>query len=152
VRCGVFWRSLSKRSFASFCAAGSCLIHTKDNVCVSYIPSSSEEGFLPVWSKGPVLITKSVFRVSVVTQCACWLRVNSCLPCSASQTFTVRSLLAVYRTPFGPPLPPHRTTLTLAEWLPSINNALREAVDQTRTASFEEEARRGSVGFLEYRL
>lgn len=91
-----------------------------------------------------------MFRVSVVTQCACWFRVNNCFPCSASQTFTVRSLLAVYRTPFGPPLPPHRTTLTLAEWPPSVNNVLRVEVDQTRTVpSFEEEARRGFVGFLE---
>ena len=46
-----------------------------------YIPSASEVGFLPVWSNGPVLRTKSVLSVSVVTQWAWSFRICNCRPC-----------------------------------------------------------------------
>lgn len=73
------------------------------------------------------------------------------LTVSASHIRTVRSLLAVYSTPFGPPAPPHFTTLTLAECPPSVNSVLRVNVDHTRTVpSFDDDARRGDEGFLQY--
>lgn len=112
-------------------------------------PSSSLAGFLPLWSKGPVLSTKSVFSARVVTQCAWSLSVMIGLPFSASHTRTVRSLLAVYRTPLGPPDPPHLTILTLAVCPPSAYSSDRVAVFQTRTVpSLEAEARRGEWGLL----
>jgi hypothetical protein len=68
---------------------------------------------------------------------------------SASHILTVRSLLAVYNTPLGPPAPPHLTTLTLAECPPSVYSVLRVRVDHTRTVpSFEDDAIRGADGFL----
>lgn len=71
------------------------------------------------------------------------------LTVSASHMRTVQSLLAVYNTPFFPPLPPHFTTFTLAVWPPSVYSARRVVVDHTRTVpSFDEEAKRGVVGFL----
>lgn len=69
----------------------------------------------------------------------------------ASQTRTVLSLLAVYKTPFPlTPPPPHRTTLTLAVCPPKVYSHCRVASAQTRTvASLDDEANRGLVGFLE---
>lgn len=68
---------------------------------------------------------------------------------SASHIRTVRSLLAVYNTPYGPPVPPHFTTLTLAVWPPNVYSVLLVASDQTRTVpSLDDDARRGAEGLL----
>ena len=68
---------------------------------------------------------------------------------SGSHIRTVRSLLAVYKTPDGIP-PPHRTTLTLAVCPPSVYSVSLLVRDHTLTVpSFEDEASRGFVGFLQ---
>ena len=55
----------------------------------------------------------------------------------------------MYKTPRGPPAPPHFTTLTLAEWPPSVYSARLVSVDHTRMVpSLEDEASRGDEGFL----
>jgi hypothetical protein len=93
-------------------------------------------------------MTKSVLSASVVTQCAWSFSVCSRRPWSASHTRTVRSLDAVYKTPLS--LPPQRTTLTEAEWPPSVYASCRVVLAcQTRTVpSLDDEARRGVAAFL----
>ena len=68
----------------------------------------------------------------------------------ASQTRTVRSLDAVYKTPFPPkPPPPHLTTLTLAVCPPRVYSTRLVVVDHTLTVpSFDDDASRGDVAFL----